>query len=288
MSKKKYKFFALQSYLNLINCGENNISVKRLTNDSSKQECDKTATLSSIPPQCIVYHSIQAKTRELANFYAETDMLSHRYLAYRDIPYFIKLYAKGSHALDYGTGTGISAVFLHSLGLNVIGVDINSVMLKKARESFPHIEFLEIEKLIHRSQFDLIFSSFVLFDMKSKEEIVNYLNLAVSFMKEQGICIAITGSEQLYSVSRNWIAYDSNFDENRDLRSGDIARLRLKEPTIEFFDYFWMENDYSDCFQKANLKILKVHKPLGSEKDPYFWQDEKFCSPFTVYILQKQ
>lgn len=238
--------------------------------------------------ECIVYHSIQDKTKELAEAYAETDQLSHRYLAYRDIPTLIKHYVKGKNALDYGTGTGISASFLHKLGLNVIGVDINSFMLEKARENFPAIHFFEIEKLIPRNQFDLIFSSFVLFDMKSKKEIVDYFDKAVSFMKKGGTIIAITGSEELYSVFRQWIAYDSDFEENRYLHSGDIARLRLRYPAMEFCDYFWKETDYFDCFQKAKLKILKVHRPVGSNNDPYLWEDEKFYSPFTVYILKKQ
>ncbi len=92
----------------------------------------------------------------------------------------------------------------------------------------------------------------------------------------------------MYSISRNWIAYDSNFEENRNLQSGDITRLRLRKPIIEFYDYFWKEKDYFDCFQKANLEILKVHKPLGSKNDPYLWEDEKKYSPFSVYILKSQ
>lgn len=248
--------------------------------------CNTNST--ALSKKCVIYHSIQDKTKELANIYAATDKLSHRFLAYRDVPSFVKQYVKGKQALDYGTGTGISADFLHNLGLNVIGVDINTIMLDQARKSFPHIEFYEVEKLITPLQFDLIFSSFVLFDMRSKEEIVDYMNKAVFLMKKKGTCIVITGSEELYSVSRNWIAYDSNFDENRNLHSGDIAKLRLKEPSIEFCDYFWKKNDYFDCFQKAGLKIVKVHKPLGSEKDPYLWRDEKFYSPFNVYIMKKQ
>lgn len=247
-----------------------------------------SAALRSTPNDSIVYHSIQDKTKELADTYAKTDQLSHRYLAYRDLRLIIKQHLKGSNALDYGTGTGISAAFLQSLDLNVIGIDINNLMLEKARQSFPGIPFFEIEKLIPHAQFDLIFSSFVLFDMKSKKEIVDYLDRGISFMKKEGIFIAITGSEELYSVHRNWIAFDSNFDANRKLRSGDIARLRLKKPVIEFCDYFWKENDYLDCFQKAKLKILKIHKPFGSENDPYLWEDEKFFAPFTVYILRRQ
>lgn len=242
----------------------------------------------AIKTESLVYHSVQDKTEDLADAYAETDQLSHRYLAYRDIPTLIKQYVKGDQALDYGTGTGISAAFLQNLGFHVIGVDINSFMLEKARESFPYLQFFELKKFSPHTQFDLIFSSFVLFDMKSKKEIVDYLNKAASFLKKKGILIAVTGSEELYSVSRKWISYDSNFDENLDLRSGDITRLRLRYPDIEFRDYFWKQTDYLECFRKAKLKILKIHNPLGSKNDPYLWEDEKFFSPFTVFILEKQ
>src|SRR5579872_7439933 len=122
----------------------------------------KMKVLKPFPPttktESIVYHSIQDKTDDLANAYAETDQLSHRYLAYRDIPKFIKQYVKGDQALDYGTGTGISADFLHNLGFNVIGVDINSCMLEKARESFPYLQFSDLKKFLPHAQFDLIFS----------------------------------------------------------------------------------------------------------------------------------
>lgn len=238
--------------------------------------------------QYVVYHSIQNKTKELANAYAETGQMSHRYLAYRDLPAFIKQYTKGENALDYGTGTGISASFLYELGLKVIGVDVNSLMLEQAKERFPHLRFFQIQELDAEHQFDLIFSSFVLFDMQSKKEIVDYLTKGSSYIKKGGIFILITGSEELYSVSRKWTAFESNFEENRNLCSGRIAKLVLKQPHIEFLDYYWSESDYVDCFQKSGFKILNIHKPLGNEKDPYIWEDEKVFSPFTVYILTKE
>lgn len=237
--------------------------------------------------EAVVYRSLQDKTKDLAEAYAQTDQLTHRYLAYRDLPRFIKQYVKGNNALDYGTGTGISAQFLHNLGLNVIGIDKNFCMLEKARDTYPHLEFFDSKKFNSQLQFDLVFSCFVLFDMKSKEEISDYLKKAASFMKKGAIFIGITGSEQLYSMSRKWTAFDANFEDNQNLQSGDVAKLKLKHPVIEFFDYYWRETDYVECFQEAKLNILMIHKPIGSENDPYEWEDEKFISPFTIYILEK-
>lgn len=234
-----------------------------------------------------VYCSKEGKTKELASLYAETDQLSHRYLAYRDIPDFISEFVKGRRALDYGAGTGISSSFLHELGFCVTGSDISSIMLEKARSSFPQIEFLEIDKLTPASDFDLIFSSFVLFDMSSKIEIVKYLSGAIPFMKEDGVFILITGSEHLYSPSRTWTAFDSNFEENYNLCSGGKTRLKLKCPEMEFYDYFWKESDYLECFQKAGLEVVKIHNPLGSQGESYLWEDERFFAPFTVFICKK-
>lgn len=234
----------------------------------------------------VVYH-IQEKSIEIANAYAETGQISHRYLAYRDLPKFLNQYVKGNSALDYGTGPGLSASYLNDLGFSVIGVDINSTMLQKARDSFPHLNFIEIEKLDPAAQFDFLFSSFVLFDMKSKNEIIQYMKKGLDYLKNGGIFIAIVGSEELYSISRKWLDYDSNFEENRNLDSGDITKIRLKNPSIEFLDYYWKETDYIECFRKLNFKILHIHKPLGHENDPYLWEDERFFSPFTIYILEK-
>lgn len=237
--------------------------------------------------QSVIYHSLQDKTKDLANAYAKTDQLSHRYLAYRDLPKLIEYYVQGNRALDHGTGTGLSANYLHELGFNVLGVDINLMMLEKARETFPYIQFLETKNLVPKSQFDLVFSSFVLFDMKSKTEIADYLHNCSSFIDKSGIYIIITGSEELYSVSRNWTAFESNFNENINLVSGNVAKLILKKPRIEFLDYYWTENDYIDLFKQSNLKVLNIYKPLGNETDPYVWEDEKSFSPFTIYVLKK-
>lgn len=233
----------------------------------------------------IIYCSSNEKTTELVNTYSATDQFAHRYLAYRDLPSIISKYTKGNYALDYGSGTGISSSFLHNLGLNVVGADMSRTMLAKARETNPHIEFYEIKNLATSSQFDLIFSSFVLFDMRSKIEIINYLKNALYYMKKNAVIILITGSEELYSPFKNWVSFDSNFEENYNLYSGKITKLRLKNPVIEFLDYFWTEMDYLECFEKAGLEVLNIHKPLGKPTDPYRWNDEILYSPFTVYVL---
>ncbi len=243
--------------------------------------------LSVTKEKCSVYLSTQDKTREIVEAYAETDQLSHRYIAYRDLPSLMKKYLKGKKALDYGSGTGISASYLQRSGLSVVGVDINKCMLEKAQNDFPDIKFFNVDQITPANQYDLVFSSFVLFDMKSKQEIISYLDKANSFLNESGIIIAITGSEELYSCDRKWIAFESNFSENRNLQSGDVTKLRSKNPPIEFYDYYWKDQDYVDCCKEAGLKVLEIYKPTGSKEDPYLWEDEIHYSPFTVYVMAK-
>lgn len=235
----------------------------------------------------IVYRSAEDKTEEQVHRYLQTHQAPHRYLAYRDIPAFIHQFVNGTRALDYGSGTGSSSSFLYDLGFDVIGLDIDSNMLEKAQANFPSIQFCKVENLLPSADFDLVFSSFVLFELSCKEDIVQYLNKSFSFLKKDGIFICITGSDHLYSLFRNWMTFDANFEENQNLRSGDIIKLALKYPEIEFYDYYWKKTDYLDCFEKTGLKILKTHSPLGSPTDPYPWKDELSYSLFTVFIARK-
>lgn len=235
----------------------------------------------------VVYRSAEDKTEEQACRYLQTHQAPHRYLAYRDIPTFVHQFVKGKRTLDYGSGTGASSSFLFDMGLDVLGIDVSSKMLEQARSNFPSIQFCSVENLIPAEEFDLVFSSFVLFELASKDDIVQYLNKSFSFLKKDGIFIGITGSEHLYSLFRDWMTFDANFEENRNLRSGDIAKLALKYPEMEFYDYYWKKSDYLDCFERTGLKILQTHSPLGSPKDLYPWKDELSYSPFTVFIARK-
>ncbi len=235
----------------------------------------------------VIYSSAGNQTEEQSALYTQTHQAPHRYLAYKDIPMIIRQFVKGKKALDYGAGTGASSSFLHNLGFDVIGMDISSSMLEKARMSFPDIEFYNFQSQGFANSFDLVFSSFVLFEISSINDIVQYLNRAFSFLKNGGIFVGITGSEHLYAPFRNWTTFDANFAENKELRSGDIARLLLKHPRMEFSDYYWKETDYTYCFEKSGLEILQIHHPLGSIGDPQSWKDELSYSPFTIFVAKK-
>lgn len=237
----------------------------------------------------VVYESTSKKTSELATEYLRTHGAPHRYLAYRDIPKIFSEFVVGKKILDFGAGTGASAEFLHRLGFDVTGVDISQKMLDEARTLLPDLTFCHVEDLSASEDFDLVFSSFVLLELASKDEITTYLSKAHSFLKAGGVFVGITASEKLYQhhPTRKWMTFDTDFVENRSLSSGNITKLVLKDPRFEFHDYFWKEADYVECFRESGFEVLRIHSPIGRVEEPYDWERELEESPYKIFIARK-
>lgn len=85
-------------------------------------------------------------------------------------------------------------------------------------------------------------------------------------LKDGGIFIAVIGSEDMYS--QEWLSLDANFPENKKLKSGDIAKIRLKDIDVTFNDFYYTDKDYHEMFTKAGLEVVKMHHPLGRTKNP--------------------
>ncbi len=238
-----------------------------------------------------IYHSQNDKSNEQVIGYSKTNQSLCRYLAYRDIPSFIAKYCHGKKSLDYGAGSGFSTQFLQAQALDVIGVDVSNEMLAQAILNCPNTPFYLIQNgsIPSASEtFDLVFSSFVLFELGSKKEILTYLEEAKRVLKKDGVIIAVTGSQELYSYSKDWLIYRTDFLENKNLRSGDLARLYLYDADIEFTDYYWTEADYRHLFTQAGFQLIEIHYPMGKVSEPYSWKDEKTSSPFVVLVAEKK
>jgi ubiquinone/menaquinone biosynthesis C-methylase UbiE len=236
-----------------------------------------------------VYHSQFDKSGAQALHYSKTHESTHRYLAYRDVPAILKKHFQGKKALDYGTGTGYSAHFLQELGFEVTGVDVSKEMLHQAQLNYPNIPFYLIEnKIIPKksSVYNLVFSSFVLFEIGAQQEIIDYLLEAKRVMKKNGLFVAVTGSQDLHSDSRNWLSFRTDFQQNKNLVSGNLVKLHLYDSDIEFTDYYWTETDYRNFFSKAGFELIDVHYPLGDKNEPHLWKDEISISPFVILIAK--
>jgi SAM-dependent methyltransferase len=239
--------------------------------------------------ETVAYYSEMDKSDTQAFCYSKTHDSTHRYLAYRDIPSFLQKYSTGKKALDYGTGTGYSAYFLKELGFDVTGVDISKKMIEQAQVSYPHISFYPIEDEnipLEPFSFDLIFSSFVLFEMNTQEGIRSYLSKAKNLMNNGSVFVAVTGSQEMHSPARDWLNFNTNFPENENPKSGSVVKVHLNDFGMEFTDYYWTEEDYRRLFLEAGFDLLEAYYPLGEKNEPYPWKDETTSSPFLVLVAK--
>lgn len=237
------------------------------------------------------YLSQEDKSQIEAVFYIKTHESSHRYLAYRDIPSLLEKYSCSGKALDYGSGTGYSSKFLQDMNFDVVGVDVSLEMLLQSRICYPNIPFSQVKNQVvpfNTSEFDFIFSSFVLFEIGTNLDIISYLKEANRLLKNDGLFLAITGSQNLHCPSRKWLNFNSNFEQNNHLTSGSLAKLYLYDANIEFTDYYWTEQDYRKFFIAAEFELLEVYYPLGLSDEPYSWKDEILYSPFTILVAKKK
>lgn len=220
--------------------------------------------------------------------YASLDNSGTAFLAFKLIPHLINQYAHGKKTLDYGCGSGSSTAFLHEIGLEVSGVDISEEMIDEARCFNKDIDF----QLIKSAQipyanafFDIVFSSFVLFEVASKKELVAIFNEIYRVLKPGGIFIAVTGSIHLYS--HRWLSLDVNFNQNKNLKSGGIGKVLLKDANLVVYDYYWTDDDYQEIISESRFSKVETLYPLGEEIDGYPWLDEKHYPPYVVYLLFK-
>src|SRR5262249_15218254 len=113
-----------------------------------------------------------------ASEYAELGFEGTLYLAFRDIPAFLHKHVNEQKALDYGCGSGRSTRFMKALGFDTVGVDISHDMPKQARlkdtaGAYQHIQSGQLP--FEDGTFDLIFSSYVLVETSTLDEMEKIL-----------------------------------------------------------------------------------------------------------------
>lgn len=224
----------------------------------------------------------------ISNQYASLDNSGTAFLAFKQIPDLLKQHAIGKKTLDYGCGSGSSTLFLNEIGLDVEGVDISHDMLQEARQLNIKTPFnlIESAKLPHADNtFDLVFSSFVLFEISNKLELIRVINEIYRVLKTGGLFIGITGSEELYN--HKWLSLNVDFEQNKNLKSGDIAKVLLKDAGLLVYDYYWTNKDYLEMIHTSKFSLLETLFPLGEDTDGYAWEDEKHFPPYVIYVLSK-
>lgn len=207
------------------------------------------------------------------------------FLGYRDLPKIIGRHVEGKRALDYGCGTGYSTKILADLNFITVGVDISERMLSEARENYKSLSFKKID---HGSLpfddnfFDLVLSTFVLFDIPSFSLLELYLKEAQRVLKPQGKFIAATASE--YFHKHNWLTAKTDCEANQKLTSENSFKVYSVELDVHFNDFVYTHDDYLRAFRKTGLSFEALYQPLGKNSDGIVWETEWDLPPFSIYV----
>jgi SAM-dependent methyltransferase len=227
-----------------------------------------------------------------AEAYAKLEFPGTYYLAYRDLPEIILKHVKGRKAIDFGCGTGRSTRFLQKLGFDAVGVDISEDMIKRARQIDPQGDY-RLMKDGDFSQFepgecDLILSAFTFDNIPTEKRKVGLFEKLGGLLKGEGKIVNLVSSPEIYV--NEWTSFSTkDFPENRQAKCGDKVKIIVtaiddKRP-VE--DIIWPDKDYRETFKKAGLKLIKTHKPLAKDDEPFEWVNETRIAPWVIYILSK-
>ena len=209
-------------------------------------------------------------------------------LAYRDIPSILEKYVRGKRAIDYGCGTGRSTRFLEELGYEVVGVDISQEMLKQALSIDCQTHYFLIKNAeipVLDDSCDLIFACLVVCTIPTKEELIALYKEVYRCLKKNGIFVVVTASDDFYTG--NWLTYNVDYQQNKNLKSGDQSKFYLKNLGIELTNYYWTDQDYREISEISSLKIVEKIFPLGHPADGVAWVSETTNPPYAIYVNKK-
>lgn len=222
-------------------------------------------------------HSKDSGTLLLA--YREFGRLFHKYIT-----------SGGNKSLDYGTGTGRSRRYLEQVGFDTDAVDIDPYMLDEAKRidadnahRYFHIENGKIPQ--RNSRYDLVFSSLVVLEINSKDNLKEYLLEASRVLRFDGTLIVLTVNDDFYK--HQWISVDTDYPGNNQAQSGDKVKIRIKEIDLELEDYYWTKKDYIAVAEESGFSLLELVEPKGNINDEHEWISEVDHSPYSIFVFKK-
>ena len=196
----------------------------------------------------------------------------------------------GERALDIGSGVGRSRKYLENVGFEADGVDIDEDMIRTSREldrnNEQRYQLITDSVIPHRaSKYDLAFSSLVVLEMSSKEEIYKYFCEAYRTMKFDGTFIVLTVNDDFYK--HQWVSVDTSYPGNIEAKSGDKVRIKIKEINLELDDFYWTKDDYREIAKNSGFTILEEVEPTANENDSTAWLSETEYAPFVIFVMKK-
>ncbi len=188
---------------------------------------------------------------------------------------------QGKTVLDFGTGTGRSARFLKTLGVEkVIGVDHDENMIAQAKAN--HDEGLEFHLITDKTiplpneSVDVAVSVHVFVEMHTLEEMQQAAKEVARVLKPDSTFIVVSTNPA--SIGYEYKSY--MYRKQDGLRSGDPITCVVKGVSpFEIDDTYWTEEDYRQVLESADFIKIQATFPIAEGKE---WLDEKKVAPDMV------
>lgn len=229
---------------------------------------------------------------ERAAAYARLEFPGTYYLAYRDLPEIIAEHVTGTRAIDFGCGTGRSTRFLTKLGFATNGLDIAADMIEKARQFDPegNYQLLRDNGLgqLPKATYDLVLSVFTFDNIPTMDTKVALLTDLGWLLKSEGRIVNLVSAPEIYT--HEWVSFTTrDFPKNKLAKSGDKVKIIMTdvEDSRPVEDIVWSDEDYRKVYQHAGLDLIKTHRPLAKESEPFNWVNETRIAPWVIYVLKK-
>jgi hypothetical protein len=136
-------------------------------------------------------------------------------------------------------------------------------------------------------RFDLILSAFTFDNIPST---ANKLRLFVEFKKllnPNGAIINLVSTPDMYT--HEWVSFSTvDYPENILAKDGDIVWIitTAVEDKRPVEDIVFSDRAYREVYHQAGLTVVRCHKPLARDDEPYEWINETKIAPWAIYVLK--
>ena len=226
-----------------------------------------------------------------ARAYATLEFPGTYWLAFRDLPALLGRHVRGKRAVDFGCGAGRSAQFLRTLGFDVVGVDISEPMLALARARDPGGDYRLMAdgdfSVLEPGTADLVLAAFPFDNIGGADRKSSLFEGLRGLLAPGGRIVNIVSSPEIYV--NEWVSFSTkDAPGNRMARSGDIVRIVMLdvEDRRPVEDIFWTDEAYREVYERAGLRPIEVHRPLGKTAEERGWSTELSVAPWTIYVLE--
>lgn len=199
--------------------------------------------------------------------------------------------AKGKKIIDIGCGAGHFSNELHKLGAGVIGIDNSKEMIDTAKKLYADIDFhyLSIEDLfqLNESDFDYAIAVMLFLCLNRRSSFEKAFKQISNKLKIGGKLILI----DLHPCAKRSFEteiFSQDFKESSYFESGKPIKVTLKNQEgqkVEFTDYNWTLQDFSEAIKKTNLLISDIVEIRPSQNVLKEHPELIFFSKNPIYLL---